>query len=252
MKNENLDGPTSLLDRVYLECTVNENVIDRNGGGVRITCFCWSNVKKTRVGKQFTQKLFRGPTTWKDLLKNALRCNKKTEQMFKVSSHCLEDDQLKKEEIEPAGRSQMILKCLYLTRIGRLDILWSVNKLARSVTKWTRACDRRLARLISYIQHTNDNRQHCRVGNTAQHCRLGLFQDFDFAGDFEDSKSTCGESYVCSEVEHLFPEVGCARSKRQYLTVPQIQVIALETGLQMDGLLALDLWNVVIEVLYSS
>ena len=36
-----------------------------------------------------------------------------------------------------------------MARIGKLDILWSVNKLARSVTKWTQACDRRLARLIS-------------------------------------------------------------------------------------------------------
>ena len=34
--------------------------------------------------------------------------------------------------------------------------------------------------------------QYCHVGNTAQHCRLGLFQDSDFAGDFEDSKSTLG------------------------------------------------------------
>ena len=39
------------------------------------------------------------------------------------------------------------------TRIGRLDILWSVNKLARSITKWTKACDKRLNRLISYIHH---------------------------------------------------------------------------------------------------
>ena len=28
--------------------------------------------------------------------------------------------------------SQNVLKCLYLARIGRHDILWSVNKLARS------------------------------------------------------------------------------------------------------------------------
>ena len=39
-------------------------------------------------------------------------------------------------------------------RIGGFDILWSVNKLARAVTKWTRACGKRLARLISYIHHT--------------------------------------------------------------------------------------------------
>ena len=37
--------------------------------------------------------------------------------------------------------SQIVLKCLHLARIGRPDILWSVNKLARSVTKWTKACD---------------------------------------------------------------------------------------------------------------
>ena len=69
---------------------------------------------------------------------------------------------------------------------------WSVNKLARAVTKWTQACDRRLARLISYIHHTNDNRQYCHEGNTAQHCRLGLFKDSDFACDLDNSKSTLG------------------------------------------------------------
>ena len=53
--------------------------------------------------------------------------------------------------------------------------VWSVNNFARAVTKWTQACDRRLARLIAYIHHTSDIRQYCHVGNTAQHCRLGLF-----------------------------------------------------------------------------
>ena len=67
---------------------------------------------------------------------------------------------------------------MYLARIGR------------SVTKWIQACDRRLARLISYIHFTSDYRQYCHVGNAAQHCRLGLFQDSDFAGDLEESKST--------------------------------------------------------------
>ena len=51
-------------------------------------------------------------------------------------------------------RSQIVLKCLLLARSGRPDILWSVNKLARSITKWTKACDKRLHRVISYIHHT--------------------------------------------------------------------------------------------------
>ena len=69
--------------------------------------------------------------------------------------------------------SQIVLKCLYLARIGRPDILWSVNKLARSITKWTKACDKRLNRLISYIHHTSEYKQYCHVGNTAKQCRLG-------------------------------------------------------------------------------
>ena len=47
--------------------------------------------------------------------------------------------------------SQIVLKCWKLARIGRPDILWSLNKLARSITKWTKACDKRLNRLISNI-----------------------------------------------------------------------------------------------------
>ena len=45
---------------------------------------------------------------------------------------------------------------MYLARIGRLDIFWSVNKLARAFTTWTKYCDKRLARLISCIHHRSD------------------------------------------------------------------------------------------------
>ena len=85
----------------------------------------------------------------------------------------------------------------------RRDILWSANKLARAVTKWTEACDKRLARLISYIHHTSEYRQSCHVGNTAQQCRLALFQDSDFAGYLEDSKSTSG-GVLCIFGSHTF------------------------------------------------
>ena len=87
------------------------------------------------------------------------------EQLNKVSHPCLDDHQIKKEELENKSElaevcSRIVSICLYLARIGRPDILWSVNKLARSVTKWTQACDRRLARLISYIHFfTRDYRQ---------------------------------------------------------------------------------------------
>ena len=70
--------------------------------------------------------------------------NKKVEQLYKVSHPFVHDHEFKQEELEAVGKlpevcSQIVLKCLYLARIGRPDIIWSVNTLARSVTKWTQA-----------------------------------------------------------------------------------------------------------------
>ena len=131
--------------------------------------------------------------------------NETTQQLHKVAAPCMDDHQFQEEENESVGElstvcSQIVLTCLYLAR----NSLWSVNELARAVTKWTTSCDKRLAHLISYIHHTSECRQYCCVGNTAQHCRSGLFQDSDFAGDFEDSTSTSGgvlyvrKSHVCA------------------------------------------------------
>ena len=66
--------------------------------------------------------------------------NKTTQQLYKVSTPCIDDHHFKEEEMKSVGAlskvcSQMVLKCLYLARIGRPDIIWSVNKLARSITK---------------------------------------------------------------------------------------------------------------------
>ena len=135
--------------------------------------------------------------------------NKTVEQLYEVPTQRLDDHQFEKEELETVGDlskvcSPIVLKCLYLARIGRPDILWSANNLTRPVTKWTGACDKRLARLISWTHNTSEDRQYCHLGNTAQHCPLGLFQDPDFAGDLEDSKSTSGEFYASLEVEHSF------------------------------------------------
>ena len=107
---------------------------------------------------------------------------KTTQQLYKVSTPCIDDHHFKEEELKSVGEfskvcCQIVLKCLYLARIGRPDILWSVNKLARSITKWTKACDKRLNRLVSYIHHTCEYNQYCHVGSTAKQCRQGLFQD---------------------------------------------------------------------------
>ena len=61
--------------------------------------------------------------------------------------------------------ARIVLKCLYLASVARPDLLWTVNLLARQVTKWTKACDRRMERLISYIHHTKDHNHANYVGD---------------------------------------------------------------------------------------
>ena len=127
-----------------------------------------------------------------------------------------------------------------------------MNKLARAVTKRTKACDKRLARLISYIHHTSEYRQYCNVRNTAQHSRLGLFQDSDFARDLEDSKST-SRGILCNFESHTFVRISwmCKKQTSVSHSSTEADIISLDAGLRMDGIPALALWDLVIEVLHS-
>ena len=137
-----------------------------------------------------------------------------------------------------------------MARFGRPDILWSVNKLARSITQWTKAYDNRLSRLISYIHHTCEYRQYCHVGNTAKRCRLGLFQDSDFAGDLEDSKSTSGGT-LCVFGSHTFVPISwmCKKQTAVSHSSTESEIISLDAGLRLDGLPALELWDLIVSVL---
>ena len=91
------------------------------------------------------------------------------------------------------------------------------------------------------------------MGNTAQHCRLGLFQDSDFAGGLEDSKSTSG-GVLCLFGSRTFVPISwmCNKQASVSHSSTESEVISLDAGLRMDGLLALDLWDLVIEVLQST
>ena len=149
--------------------------------------------------------------------------------------------------------SHTVLKCLYLARIGRPDILWSVSKFARAATKWTRACDKRLARLISCTHDASELNQFCHVENTAQQCRLGLSQDSDFAGVLEDSKSTSGGILFIFGSRTFVPiSWMCKKQTPVSHSSTESEIISLDAGLRMDGTSALDLWDFVVEVFHSS
>ena len=69
---------------------------------------------------------------WNDVVSwQTGRLNNSTEYLLPASMTTT----VKEEELKSVGElskvcSQIVLKCLYLARIGRPDIPWSVNKLA--------------------------------------------------------------------------------------------------------------------------
>ena len=115
--------------------------------------------------------------------------------------------------------------------------------------KWTKSGDKRLARLISYIHHSSEYRQYCYVGNTPQQCRLGLCQDSDFAGDLEDSKSTSG-GVLCIFGSHTFVPISWMCKKQTSVSHSSTEADIISLDLRMDGIPALTLWDLVIEVFH--
>ena len=148
--------------------------------------------------------------------------NKTTQQLYKVSTPCIDDYHFKEEEMKYVGElsntcSQIVLKCLYLARIGRRHEL----EFGRSITKWTKACDKRLNRLISKIHHTCEYKQYCRVGNTAKQCRhsksttggtLCVFGSHTFVPKSWMCKKQTAVSHSSTESEIIsghWTEIGC-------------------------------------------
>ena len=263
-KEVDLGEPTSFLDHVYLGCTQRQCEISKD---IVDSCRAMFELRISAEGTEkrpFPQNL--RISSWSyDMEGHAKKCverycelaNKTTQQLYKVSTPCIDDHHLKEEEMKSVGEvsqvcPQLVLKCLHLARIGRPDIRWSVNKLARSITKWTKACDKRLNRLISYIHHTSEYKQYCHVGNTAKQCRLGLFQDSDFAGDLEDSKSTSGGT-LCVFGSHTFVPISwmCKKQIAVSHSSTESEIISLDVGLRSDGLPAIELWDLIVSVFGS-
>ena len=151
-KEVDLGQPTSFQDHVYLGCTQRECETSKVIVGQLQGYLFESRISAGGVEKlPFPQNL--RISSWSyDMEGDSKKCverycefaNKTTQQLYKVSTPCIDDHLFKEEELKSVGElskvcSQIVLKCLYLARIGRPDILWSVNKLARSITKWTKA-----------------------------------------------------------------------------------------------------------------
>ena len=88
-------------------------------------------------------------------------CHKRTQDIKERDTPSLSDDDLTHSDLIEKGvlgtsAATILNKILWVARVCRFDILHAVCHLARCVTQWTVACDRRLHRLVGYMKGTRN------------------------------------------------------------------------------------------------
>ena len=141
----------------------------------------------------------------------------------------------------------ILMKALWLGRLSRPDIIKPINDLATKVQSWSRGDDKRLLRLIQYIDSTPQYRLVGTIKDNPEDLELRLYVDADFAGDRLSGKSTSGGYLVLYGPNSFFPLAWV--SKRQTSTsrsTTESEVVSLAYSLYQEGLPALQLWELLL------
>jgi hypothetical protein len=267
-RNIRMDDPT-LLDK-YLGCshTVHQATLDA-GGDPMHDVFAWgvsgskpppasarggpskqSSFDKSRVNVrvlEYDMSSFFASCVEK-YLELAANTVEKVKPLRKVDTPFVDeapgeipDGKPDEGELQPIA-SKILMKILYGARMCRFDLLRATCHLATKVTKWTRACDRALHRLVSYINSSLDVKMMGWVGNPVSEWELVVYSDADFGGDLETSRSTSGV-FVCVRASHTFFPLS-ATSKRQSCvshSTPEAEIVAADHAIRLEALPGLQL-----------
>ena len=158
-----------------------------------------------------------------------------------------QSDEQEKGELAP-NACRILMKALWLGRLARPDIIKPINDLATKVQSWTKVEDKKVLRLIQYIDSTKHFRLVGHVNDNPEDLYLSLFADADFAGEKEGARSTSGGYLVLKGPNTNFPRAWL--SKRQTSTsrsTTESEVINLAHSVFTEGLPALALWEVLLK-----
>ena len=158
-------------------------------------------------------------------------------------------DEEERGELEGQA-SKILMKALWLARLARPDILKPICNLASCVQKWTKGCDRRLFRLICYLDSSRPFRLLSTVQDKAEDLYLQLFVDADFAGERElgDARSTSG-GWLCLAGPNTHVPL-CWVAKKQTSTArstTEAEIISLAYSLFSEAIPTWDLWCLILD-----
>ena len=112
------------------------------------------------------------------------------------------------------------------------------------MTKWTSECDRKLHRLVGYIQQSKSHRLIGWVGDELCCIQPHLYADADFAGCVETQRSTSGVHAILRGPNTSFPTAGA--SKRQGCvshSTPEAEIVATHFAMSTTGLPGQMIWD---------
>ena len=129
-------------------------------------------------------------------------------------------------------RAQIVGTCLCFARVGRPGVLWTVNMLARSVTKWNQTCTN------DKLHQSNEERQTLVLLETKYRtANLDYFRTLLLPHQLQ------AEGYTYWDHKYLLQFLGCAKNKQTAVSYcrAEAEIVSLDVGLKMEGIPALSL-----------
>ena len=138
----------------------------------------------------------------------------------------------------------ILMKILYGARMGRYDLIRPAQALASRITKWNRLCNKKLHRLVSYINSTLDLHLHGWISDPADLLEVVAYCDADLAGDRTDSKSTSGV-LVCLVGPRSYMPIAAVSKKQTSVSksTPEAEIVALDYGTSKEAMMLAQLWQ---------
>ena len=216
-KELDLGEPTSFLDHVYLGCTQRKCEISKDIVDNYRTMF-ESRISAVRVEKlPFTRKL--RVSSWSfDMAGHAKKCvewycelaNKTNQQLYKVSTPCIDDHHFKEEELKSVG--EIVKKCAL--KLFKNACIWHVLEDPIFYCPWINLHDL----LLNGPKHvTIDYLVRSPFHPAVNTNNIVMWETLQSSADWDCFKTQF------SEATRSFQSAGCVRNKLQFRTAQQNQ-----------------------------
>ena len=137
----------------------------------------------------------------------------------------------------------VLMKILYAARLARWDLLRAIGILASRVTKWSRACDKALHKLVCYVYSSVEMTLAGYVGvnDSIDDFWISVYADSDLAGDRPGFKSASGYLAAIEGPSTFFP-FACKSKSLSIVcnSTPEAELAAAHLALRTVGLPAMD------------